>query len=80
MTGTDRHDIVCLHHRLILGSVRVTCTRASERDRTVAFRGPRFPPVGQAYDRRYLSQMKQVAATHDLELREGVYSGLGIHQ
>jgi len=39
--------------------------------------GPRFPPVGHAYDRQYLSQMKQVAHKHNIELREGVYCALG---
>ncbi|CAF3178313.1 unnamed protein product [Rotaria sp. Silwood2] len=39
--------------------------------------GPRFPPVGHAYDRQYLSQMKHVAKKHNLELREGIYCGLG---
>ncbi|CAF1211894.1 unnamed protein product [Rotaria sp. Silwood1] len=39
--------------------------------------GPRFPPVGHAYDRQYLSQMKQVAKKHNLDLREGIYCGLG---
>ncbi|CAF5201409.1 unnamed protein product, partial [Rotaria magnacalcarata] len=39
--------------------------------------GPRFPPVGHAYDRQYSSQMKQIASKHNLELREGVYCGLG---
>ncbi|CAF1336711.1 unnamed protein product [Adineta ricciae] len=38
---------------------------------------PRFPPVGHAYDRQYASQMKQVAAKHNIELREGVYCALG---
>jgi purine-nucleoside phosphorylase len=39
--------------------------------------GPRFPPVGHAYDRQYSSQMKQVANKHNIELREGIYCALG---
>lgn len=39
--------------------------------------GPRFPPMGHAYDRQYSSQMKQVAIKHNIELREGVYCALG---
>lgn len=39
--------------------------------------GARFPAVGQAYDREYLSIMKDVAKKHNLELREGLYCGLG---
>ncbi|CAF0975806.1 unnamed protein product, partial [Didymodactylos carnosus] len=41
------------------------------------FAGPRFPPVGHAYDREYVTLMKQVAIKHGHELREGIYSGLG---
>jgi hypothetical protein len=43
----------------------------------IIFQGPRFPPVGHAYDRQYSSQMKQVANQHHIELREGIYCGLG---
>jgi len=39
--------------------------------------GPRFPPVGHAYDRKYLDKMKEVATKHNVELREGIYAGLG---
>lgn len=44
---------------------------------TLKFSGPRFPPVGHAYDREYLSKVKQIAKNQNLELREGVYCGLG---
>ena len=33
--------------------------------------------MGHAYDRQYLSIMKQVATKHRLELQEGIYCGLG---
>lgn len=39
--------------------------------------GPRFPPVSQAYDREYLSVMKEVAKKHNLDLAQGIYCGLG---
>ncbi|CAF1647132.1 unnamed protein product [Rotaria magnacalcarata] len=39
--------------------------------------GPRFPPVGHAYDRQYIMKMKEIAAKYNLQLREGVYCGLG---
>jgi len=39
--------------------------------------GPRFPPMGNGYDRQYLQMMKQVANKHNLELQEGIYCGLG---
>ncbi|CAF3930436.1 unnamed protein product [Rotaria sp. Silwood2] len=39
--------------------------------------GPRFPPVGHAYDREYLLEMKRIARKYNLQLREGVYCGLG---
>ncbi|CAF1062062.1 unnamed protein product [Rotaria sordida] len=39
--------------------------------------GPRFPPVGHAYDREYLLEMKKIANKNNLQLREGVYCGLG---
>ena len=42
------------------------------------FTEPRFPPVGHAYDRAYLLKMKEVAKKHNVDLREGVYCGLGI--
>ena len=49
-----------------------------EVDRNISnFSGPRFPPVGHAYDREYLSKVKQIAKNQNLELREGVYCGLG---
>lgn len=41
------------------------------------FLGPRFPPVGHAYDRKYIVKMKEIAKNRNLELREGVYCGLG---
>ncbi|CAF1091713.1 unnamed protein product [Rotaria sp. Silwood1] len=44
---------------------------------SIIAKGPRFPPVGRAYDRQYVSLMKQVAKKHNLELHEGVYCGLG---
>lgn len=33
--------------------------------------------MGHAYDRQYVSKMKEIAKRHDLQLREGVYCGLG---
>lgn len=33
--------------------------------------------MGHAYDRQYLSLMKQVASKHKVELQEGIYCGLG---
>lgn len=39
--------------------------------------GTRFPPVGHAYDRQYVSKIKEIAKKQNLELREGVYCGLG---
>ncbi|CAF1545825.1 unnamed protein product, partial [Rotaria sp. Silwood1] len=39
--------------------------------------GTRFPPVGHAYDRKYIIEMKKIAHKYNLQLREGVYCGLG---
>lgn len=38
--------------------------------------GPRFPDMGQAYDRELRALARQVAAEHSLNLHEGVYIGL----
>jgi len=38
--------------------------------------GPRFPDMGQAYDRDLSDLARQVAAENDILLREGVYAGL----
>ncbi len=38
--------------------------------------GPRFPDMGQAYDRALAEMVRQVAEEQGIELREGVYAGL----
>lgn len=35
--------------------------------------GPRFPDMGQAYDREYSTLARQIAAANNIQLREGVY-------
>lgn len=35
--------------------------------------GPRFPDMGQAYDREYSALARRIAAANNIELREGVY-------
>ena len=39
--------------------------------------GPRFPDMSQAYDRALLALARQAGQTLSLQLREGVYAGLG---
>jgi purine nucleoside phosphorylase len=64
--------------RLVLDSVReAEFVELSDFLSGNSFKGPRFPPVGHAYDRQYASQMKQIAQKNNLELREGVYCALG---
>jgi len=38
--------------------------------------GPRFPDMSQAYDRELMGIARQVAASENVQLREGVYCGL----
>jgi purine-nucleoside phosphorylase len=38
--------------------------------------GPRFPDMSQAYDRELMEIARKVAASENIELREGVYCGL----
>lgn len=38
--------------------------------------GPRFPDMSQAYDRELMEIARQVAASENVQLREGVYCGL----
>jgi purine-nucleoside phosphorylase len=38
--------------------------------------GPRFPDMSRAYDRQLSDLARQVAADHNIPLREGVYAGL----
>ncbi|HVF25599.1 MAG TPA: purine-nucleoside phosphorylase [Anaerolineales bacterium] len=38
--------------------------------------GPRFPDMSQAYDRELMEIARKVAASKDVQLREGVYCGL----
>jgi purine-nucleoside phosphorylase len=38
--------------------------------------GPRFPDMSQAYDRELWEVARQVAAEHEITLREGIYCGL----
>ena len=38
--------------------------------------GPRFPDMSQAYDREFMEIARKVAASENIQLREGVYCGL----
>ncbi|MFN3918067.1 MAG: purine-nucleoside phosphorylase [Flavobacteriales bacterium] len=38
--------------------------------------GPRFPDMSQPYDRNLLAKAKEIAASNNIKVREGVYAGL----
>lgn len=38
--------------------------------------GPRFPDMGETYYKSYRELVKQIAAKHQIEIKEGVYAGL----
>lgn len=38
--------------------------------------GPRFPDMGEAYNKKYVALAKQIAAENNIKVSEGVYAGL----
>ena len=38
--------------------------------------GPRFPDMGETYNKKYISTVKKIAAANNIQLQEGVYIGL----
>jgi len=38
--------------------------------------GTRFPDMTRAYDREFIRLMEEIAATHDIQIKKGVYIGL----
>ncbi len=56
-------------HLNLIGMTGLTPLRGANLDEL----GPRFPDMGQAYDRELLALARQVAAENSLSLREGIY-------
>ena len=56
-------------HLNIMGMAGLSPLRGPNLDKL----GPRFPDMGGAYDRQLGDLSRQVAAEHDIELRQGVY-------
>jgi purine-nucleoside phosphorylase len=59
-------------HLNLIGMAGLTPLRGPNLDQF----GPRFPDMGRAYDRELINIARQVAATHDVHLNEGVYACL----